>query len=218
MSEKVREYEGRDIAVKFDLRRCIHAEECVHGLPDVFDRDRRPWVNPDGADADRIAEVVMRCPTGALQFERRDGGPAEPVPDENVVRAEPDGPLYVRGDVEIVDSDGTIVLGDTRVAFCRCGASNNKPFCDNAHLDSGFKHPGSLPDQPPADQELMAGEKLRVTPRPNGSLLLEGPFVVRAADGVAEVKRMKVSLCRCGASQKKPFCDGSHKAIGFTAE
>ncbi len=104
------------------------------------------------------------------------------------------------------------------MAFCRCGASGNKPFCDNAHLDSGFNDPGDLPDPPPADQELTAGAKLRVTPRPNGPLLLEGSFVVRGAEGDAEVKRVKVSLCRCGASKKKPFCDGSHKAIGFTTE
>lgn len=218
MSDKVREYEGEDILVRFDLRRCIHAEECVHGLPEVFDRDDRPWVKPDGADADRTADVVMRCPTGALHFERRDGGREEPVPESNVVRAEPDGPLYVRGNVEIVDSDGALKLGDTRVALCRCGASSNKPFCDNAHIDSGFRHPGTLPDEPPADQELVPGEKLRVTPRPNGSLLLEGSFVVRDAAGERDVKRVKVSLCRCGASNRKPFCDGTHKEIGFTAE
>ena len=80
MSGKTRRYEGNDIVVEYDARRCIHVAECVHGLPAVFEKDRRPWVDADGAAADRVAEVVIRCPTGALHFVRKDGGTDEPVP------------------------------------------------------------------------------------------------------------------------------------------
>ncbi|MFI9465365.1 (4Fe-4S)-binding protein [Streptomyces xiamenensis] len=72
-SEK-KAYEGRSITVTFEAARCRHAAECVRGLPEVFDTARRPWIRPDGAEAGRLAEVVRRCPSGALQYERVDGG------------------------------------------------------------------------------------------------------------------------------------------------
>ncbi|MFC3996719.1 (4Fe-4S)-binding protein [Nocardiopsis sediminis] len=72
-SEK-KAYEGRSITVTFEARRCRHAAECVRGLPEVFDTARRPWIQPDRAPADRLAEVVRRCPSGALQYRLADEG------------------------------------------------------------------------------------------------------------------------------------------------
>ncbi|WP_017581296.1 (4Fe-4S)-binding protein [Nocardiopsis valliformis] len=63
-------YEGQSIAVTFEAGRCQHAAECVRGLPEVFDIERRPWIQPDNAAADRTAEVVRRCPSGALEYRR----------------------------------------------------------------------------------------------------------------------------------------------------
>ena len=51
-------YEAEGIVVRFDLKRCIHAEACVHGLPPVFDAKRRPWIDPSQAGASEIASVV----------------------------------------------------------------------------------------------------------------------------------------------------------------
>ncbi len=135
---KIREYKGEGIVVRYDLQRCIHAEECVHGLRAVFDRDRRPWIDATAAPPDEIAAVVATCPTGALSFERTDGGPQE-VPADPGISLAVDGPLYVRGGVEIVDHEGRVVTTDARVALCRCGASKNKPFCDDSHYEIGFK-------------------------------------------------------------------------------
>ena len=104
----------------------------MRGLPEVFDPSNRPWVRPDRAKAEHVAEVVMRCPTGALQFELTDGA-TEPIPQENAIAVSVDGPLYVRGDIHIKESLGETLLQDTRVALCRCGESRNKPFCDNSH-------------------------------------------------------------------------------------
>ncbi|WP_381798814.1 (4Fe-4S)-binding protein [Streptomyces niveus] len=70
-------YKGRSITVTFEAGRCLHAAECVHGLPEVFDTGERPWIRPDRAGAERVAEVVRRSPSGALQYELVDGG-AEP--------------------------------------------------------------------------------------------------------------------------------------------
>ncbi len=217
MSDKIREYEGKDVVVRYDVNRCIHAEECVRGLPEVFDRDRRPWVDPDGAAVDRVAEVIERCPTGALYYERRDGGAAEVVPDENAVTIAADGPLYVRGAVETLRGD-EVVVTDTRIAYCRCGASEHKPYCDGRHEEVGFQAPGTIAADRPEAEEIAGCGKLTVTVLGNGPLLLKGPVTVRSADGADAVTRNQVALCRCGGSEKKPFCDGTHKQIGFTAE
>ena len=91
-----KEYRSERIVVSFDPERCIHARYCVRGLPEVFNPSNRPWVRPDHAKTDHVAEVVMRCPTGALQFERRDDA-TEPIPQENAIAVSVDGPLYVRG-------------------------------------------------------------------------------------------------------------------------
>ena len=61
-------YEGERITVTFDGELCRHAAECVRGLPEVFDTDRRPWILPDEAEAEKVVEVVGRCPSGALKF------------------------------------------------------------------------------------------------------------------------------------------------------
>lgn len=133
-------YASRTIAVSFDARRCIHAARCVHGAPDVFDPQARPWIQPEGADADRLAEVVARCPTGALRYERLDGGPPEASPGEVSITFATDGPIYVRGPMPLADgAGGRYDDAGTRYALCRCGGSGNKPYCDGTHASMGFE-------------------------------------------------------------------------------
>src|SRR5438132_3402549 len=100
-SHKVRRYDGEDIAISYDMKRCIHAEECVRGLPRVFDPGRRVWVDATQAQAGEIANIVQRCPSGALHFRRADEGAQEPTPGCDEVRIMRDGPLYFRGELEI---------------------------------------------------------------------------------------------------------------------
>src|SRR5215213_279711 len=77
-----RVYQNSEIAVSWEPKLCIHAGYCFRGLPEVFQPQNRPWVKVDAATAEKIAETVMTCPTGALHFERLDGGPQEPQPEE----------------------------------------------------------------------------------------------------------------------------------------
>ncbi len=218
MARKVHEYRGAGITVRYDVKRCIHAKECVRGLRRVFDPERRPWVEPDQASSDEVAQVVMRCPTGALYFERTDGGAQESIPEENEIRVEPDGPLYLSGEIEITSADGTALARETRLALCRCGASRNKPFCDNSHVEISFEDSGAVAENRLA--EAPAGEsdkRLRIAIVANGPLLLRGPMEVRGSDGASH-QGGKGALCRCGASANKPYCDGSHAVIGFEAD
>lgn len=214
MESKPHRYEGEQVTVTYDLARCIHAGECVRGLPQVFDPSKSPWVSPDAAGAAALLEVVSRCPTGALHAEAKDGSVHETPPDRNVATVGPDGPLFLRGEVEVLAADGSPIARDTRIALCRCGKSKNKPFCDGSHFEAGFRDPGipgKFGGQP-------AGEKgpLRITVLANGPLRAEGPLEVTGPGGET-VSCGKVSLCRCGESKNKPFCDGSHRAAGFVA-
>jgi len=135
--EPARKAYGADgITVLWEPRLCIHTGHCFRNLGAVFQPWDRPWVKPDRTTPDRIAEVVRMCPTGALQYET----PAGPeVPTEGLeVTAMPDGPLYMRGNFELKNHDGTVLPRRTRVALCRCGQSKNKPFCDGSHRTCAF--------------------------------------------------------------------------------
>jgi len=213
----VKRYDGQDVEIVYDPGRCIHAAECVKGLPQVFDPERRPWIDPSGANAAAVAEVVARCPTGALHAIRKDGGPDEAPPPNGVLVAE-NGPLYAHGRVIVENNDGAAIVRDTRVALCRCGESKRKPHCDGAHTKAGFEAPGcgdptARPNHPTATDD----DDLQITALPDGPLLVSGTYELRTGDEEFEL-REGGALCRCGASGKKPFCDGSHRRIGFEAE
>jgi CDGSH-type Zn-finger protein/uncharacterized Fe-S cluster protein YjdI len=221
---KVRHYTDERIDVSYDATRCIHAAVCVHRLPAVFDTARRPWILTSGGGADEIAAVVARCPTGALHATRLDGGPAENVPAENVIVPRPNGPLYVRGQLHLRAADVDVTLDDVRMALCRCGQSRNKPFCDNSHRDAGFRDPGTIPGATATTPNAGAADApdaadshgpLSIVASTDGPLAIEGSFALRTSDGSMQHVAVKATLCRCGASNRKPFCDGSHRRIGF---
>jgi len=210
----IRTYPTDDLIVEYDPARCIHAKECVKGLPTVFDPTRRPWVDPSLASPDAVEEVVRRCPTGALHYRRTTGESETPAPT-NEVRTAANGPLYIQGRLEIQMATGEPAQ-ETRVALCRCGASANKPYCDNSHTETGFRDPAT--DVP---QRLAEGDAppspLAVTFVPDGPILVDGTVTVRGSDA-SQAVGVRGALCRCGASSTKPFCDGSHVAAGFQAD
>lgn len=218
MPERLHDFETDAIKVTWSKRRCTHAAECVFGLPQVFEPGVRPWIKPENASADAVAGIVQRCPTGALHYERKDGGANEAVPDANAMRIMRHGPYYLRGDVLLENAAGEVELRDTRVALCRCGRSQNPPYCDNAHRESGFRDEGELfaggvkAEDPPAHERAV-----HVQPLANGPLLVSGPLTIRSGDGRVKLDVDLCKLCRCGQSRNKPFCDGSHLDAGFAA-
>ena len=216
MQSKVLTYTGTEVSVRYDVKRCIHAAECVHQLPRVFDPNRKPWVEPDHAAAEQLLQVVTRCPTGALRAERIDGRSGEQPPAENTATTTPNGPVYVCGDFQVVTQAGKVLLEDTRVALCRCGSSDNKPLCDGRHAEVGFRDDGQLKGEPQPPQDRKGGN-LRITVLPDGPLLFDGHLEIVSSSGI-RTGADKGALCRCGASHNKPFCDGSHSKEGFSAE
>jgi len=214
---KIRQYDGDGIRVTYDSDRCIHAAECVHGLPEVFDPDRKPWIEAGAASAEDLATVIRRCPTGALAYQRLDGGPEEGQTPANELRIVPNGPVYATGELVLLDAEHGEIRRETRVAFCRCGASENKPYCDGRHAEAGFEDSGAIGNptvRPPGDDD---SPNLTVRLRPDGPLVLEGRFTMVAADQET-TEGASGALCRCGASKNKPFCDGTHREIDFEAK
>src|SRR6185437_12653543 len=110
-------------AIDWYPERCIHTGRCLAALPDVFDRQRRPWIVPAGHSADERAAGVQGCPSGALQFRRLDGGAAEQAPAGTTITPQPNGPLLVHGAVRVEDEAGNVLREDLRMALCRCGQS-----------------------------------------------------------------------------------------------
>ncbi len=128
-----RVYENDEIAVLWEAALCIHVGACFRAAPKVFKPRERPWVDVDAGTTDEIEAAVDGCPTGALRFihKLREGTEVEVQP--MTIEARPNGPLYIRGRVRIVDKQRGIDQVETRVALCRCGRSQNKPFCDGSH-------------------------------------------------------------------------------------
>jgi CDGSH-type Zn-finger protein/uncharacterized Fe-S cluster protein YjdI len=217
IKERIIKYKGKAVIVSFSVDRCTHVAECLRGAPQVFDTKQRPWIRPDADPPDKVAEVIMRCPTGALHFERTDGGPSESVPETNEIILVQDGPVYMRGDIEIVSHEGDIILRDTRIAFCRCGFSQLKPLCDNTHIYSNYIDSGAISDKTKKVKNLADKTgPLQIKVQPNGPLMLKGPFVIKDARGDIGFRANRAALCRCGSSKAKPFCDGTHSQIGFS--
>ncbi|KNG94793.1 CDGSH iron-sulfur domain-containing protein [Pseudaestuariivita atlantica] len=206
---KVRTYRGTSIEIDFDMARCIHARNCFLKLPQVFDPSRKPWVAPDAAPAEEVAAMIRTCPSGALTFRRLDGGQEEAPTPINRVAVLENGPIALQGDLDV---EGERM---TRATLCRCGKSGNKPFCDYAHVDAGFEATGEPSSDAAKDKDLPAGA-LKVARIPDGPLKMEGPVEVTTGTGHRLARMERAFLCRCGASKNKPFCDGSHKEIGFS--
>ncbi|MFI5371625.1 MAG: CDGSH iron-sulfur domain-containing protein [Candidatus Eisenbacteria bacterium] len=222
MDDKLHKFETDAITVTWSRARCIHAAACIQGLPEVFEPGRRPWVMPANASTDEVAAVVRRCPTGALHFTRLDGGPAEGAPERNFAIVGRAGPIYLRGDLRLVDAEGREVTRETRLALCRCGATKHRPFCDGEHWEVQFRDAGRLPEvglQPgDGDTTQPPSGPVIVEPTENGPVRIEGEIEFLAGDGQTRRRGVRAELCRCGRSENKPFCDGSHRAAGFTAE
>ena len=216
MSENlVKDFPGNEIDVHWDERLCSHIGEGGSADNSLFEGGRDPWCVPDDVSRAEVREVCERCPSGALSYTDKTGEPEQP-PDENTATLIYNGPIYVTGNLDIEGAKADMTGVKYRAALCRCGASKNKPFCDNSHLKAGFQDFGAVGDKGPG--KSASGGPLRVKAVPNGPLIVEGNLSLRAGSGRVAWEGEKAFLCRCGASKKKPFCDGSHKAAGFQAD
>lgn len=142
----------------------------------------------------------------------------KPVYSGNSIMVRPDGPLVCKGDIAItlVNAEGELILTDNEFALCRCGLSKNKPYCDGTHKTEGIKMAQSFSDERGEDIKEIEGT-LTITVKNNAMYSINGPVTIFSRDGLSKTTRTKAALCRCGQSEKKPFCDAKHKKCGFVA-
>lgn len=204
--------QGKDLELRFDARRCIHSRFCVTWAPKVFVANvKGPWIHPDAMPVERVVEVAHACPSGAIQYRRLDGKAGEAPPPVNLVSIRESGPYAFRADLQIAGQSVGF-----RVTLCRCGASKSKPFCDGSHHDAGF-HATGEPPTGKADSLQARDGVLEVKPLPNGPLAVRGNLEIVSGTGRVVARGVETYLCRCGGSANKPFCDGTHKKIGFVS-
>jgi len=211
MSDEIEEVRGREVVIRFEGRKCIHSRNCVLGRPDVFVPNvEGEWIHPDRATPEEVAALAANCPSGAITYERVDGSAGERAPVVNVVHIRENGPLALHAPLAIAGEHAGY-----RATLCRCGASRHKPFCDGSHAAAGFSATGEPPTKESRPLARRDGP-LALAPQPNGPLKLSGAHEIVSGTGRTIERATESYLCRCGASQNKPFCDGSHRRIGFT--
>jgi len=202
--------QGRRIELQFEAKRCIHSRFCVTLAPKVFLANvQGPWIHPDAVPVEQLVEVAHACPSGAIRYRRKDGAPDEPVPAVNLASVREAGPYAFRAALQI---DG--VPAGFRATLCRCGASKNKPYCDGSHQKIGFNATGEPPSGK-TDMLPLRDGVLAIDPQTNGPLRVRGNLEIISGTGRVVARVASTSLCRCGGSATKPFCDGTHSKIGF---
>jgi uncharacterized Fe-S cluster protein YjdI len=135
-----KEYSNGEVTITWEPHKCIHSKKCITGLNSVFNFEKRPWINAEGASTEAIVKQIDNCPSGALGYyfaEQKEKSSGD-VMSEQLVEVVPNGPLMVYGNLQVKLPNGQIKNQSKVSAFCRCGGSQNKPFCDGTHKKIDF--------------------------------------------------------------------------------
>ena len=142
IKNKRRDYVGKEITIHDNRKICSHAKECVNNLPSVFKLGSKPWIDSNGSKMQDIIKTVRKCPSGALSYsidgiEYRD--PKEQR--DPILTVLKNGPYYITGGIDLIGENIEFGEGASKEHYtlCRCGASENKPFCDGTHRTINFK-------------------------------------------------------------------------------
>jgi len=132
------------------------------------------------------------------------------IPNEALISR--GGPLQITGNILLIDEDGSVQYAN-HLNLCRCGGSKSKPVCDGQHLEREFLNMGKI-------TEISEFAPSRRATRITISCMKDGPITFRGNLRLhnqfgQECVKIRGSLCRCGQSANKPFCDGSHERVGF---
>ena len=136
---KIKEYTNNEVTVVWEAEKCIHSAMCVKNLPNVFLPNDKPWIKIDAASTEELVSTVKKCPSGALSFYMNNEDDKTSESLETKVEVLENGPLLVYGTLKVTHKDGSEETKNKTTAFCRCGASQNKPFCDGAHVKDEFR-------------------------------------------------------------------------------
>jgi CDGSH-type Zn-finger protein/uncharacterized Fe-S cluster protein YjdI len=206
----VDEIEGKKLTLIYEGKKCIHSRFCVTWGPRAFLANvEGPWIHPDAMDVEGLVEIAHVCPSGAIRYRRNDGKPDERAPTVNLLSVRESGPYAIRADLAVAGEPAGF-----RATLCRCGASKSKPYCDGSHKEIAFSASGEPPTSA-ADMLEVRDGPLAVEPQPDGPLEVRGNLEIVSGTGRVVSRVTQARLCRCGGSDNKPFCDGTHARIGF---
>lgn len=148
----MKEYRNEDVIVYWYPELCSHSGHCWRTLPGVFKPQERPWINVEAAPAHEIVKTIDGCPSGALRYELPEGSRLDPDyckgsgwagyekehPAVVKIKVIPNGPLALEGPAEVYDASGQLLKAGAKLNLCRCGLSQNRPFCDGTHFREGW--------------------------------------------------------------------------------
>ena len=134
----VKRYQKDDLTIVWEPGKCIHSGVCVQMLPGVYDPNAKPWIQPENASVKDLKAQIDKCPSGALTYELA-GVESASDPDGLPVEIMENGPALIKGKLVITHPDGRTEIKEKTTALCRCGASDNKPYCDGAHKKVDFQ-------------------------------------------------------------------------------
>ena len=136
---KSKNFSNGEVTIVWKPDVCIHSGICVRGLPEVFQPKERPWIKPEKASTNKLVDQVKRCPSGALSYYMNDEKDKSAEALETKVEVLENGPLLVYGTLKVTHNDGNEEVKNKTTAFCRCGGSGNKPYCDGTHVKNDFR-------------------------------------------------------------------------------
>ena len=139
MKDITKHYTNGELTIVWKPNKCIHAAECVKALPNVYKPKQKPWLTIENATTNELKDQIAKCPSGALSYFMNDKEDKEVATLETKVEVLENGPLLVYGTLKVTDKDGHSENKNKTTAFCRCGASGNKPYCDGSHISAGFE-------------------------------------------------------------------------------
>lgn len=141
--DRTKHYSNGEVTIVWKPEMCIHSTICwkrATGLPEVFNPRERPWIKVEGAESARIVAQVEKCPSGALSFfYNGEEAQQETTLQETRIEVASNGPLLVYGNITVKDKEGNETRKSKVTAFCRCGQSKNKPYCDGSHIPAQFQ-------------------------------------------------------------------------------
>jgi CDGSH-type Zn-finger protein/truncated hemoglobin YjbI/ferredoxin len=156
IANRLDRYHGLGVKIVDNRGTCAHSGFCTDRAPTVFRTDDEPFVAPAGGRVDEILRAARDCPSGALGAATGDRDPvgASDTDRQPAVEVSKDGPYRVTGGIELLDSaGGPEVRNDgaslEHYSLCRCGKSQNKPFCSGMHWYADFHDP------PPPEQATL---------------------------------------------------------------
>ncbi|NVJ65017.1 MAG: (4Fe-4S)-binding protein [Gammaproteobacteria bacterium] len=139
--EIVKKYVSDELTIVWKPHKCIHAGVCVKTLPQVYDPKAKPWITMEKASTEVLKAQIDLCPSAALSYEEPADKESSQAEGSNSVQVEimENGPLLIHGHLVISSKDLKSESKNSKTAFCRCGHSQNKPYCDGNHVKKGFE-------------------------------------------------------------------------------